>query len=68
MTWAEFKRKWNRFQGKESSAYQEHFSDICRLLGEQTLIPDFSNWKEHDHFEVAFSRLLKDLRAEERAK
>ena len=36
MTWAEFKRKWNRFQGKESSAYQEHFSDLCRLLGEQT--------------------------------
>jgi hypothetical protein len=31
-------------------------------------IPDFSNWKEHDQFEVAFSRLLKDLRAEERAK
>jgi hypothetical protein len=27
-------------------------------------IPDFSNWKDHD----AFARLLKDLRAEERAK
>jgi len=36
MTWAEFKKKWNRFQGKESSAYQEHFSDLCRLLGEKT--------------------------------
>jgi hypothetical protein len=36
MTRAEFKRKWTRFQGKESSAYQEHFSDICRLLGEKT--------------------------------
>lgn len=31
-------------------------------------IPDFSNWKEHDQFEAAFSRLLNDLRAEERAK
>lgn len=31
-------------------------------------IPDFSNWKDHDQFEAAFSRLLKDLRAEERAK
>jgi hypothetical protein len=31
-------------------------------------IPDFSNWKDHDQFETAFSRLLKDLRAEERAK
>lgn len=33
----------------------------------QYFIPDFSNWKDHDQFEVAFSRLLKDLRAEERA-
>jgi hypothetical protein len=31
-------------------------------------IPDFSHWKEHDSFEAAFARLLKDLRAEERAK
>src|ERR1044072_609998 len=30
-------------------------------------IPDFSNWKDHDQFEVAFSRLLNDLRTEERA-
>jgi hypothetical protein len=28
-------------------------------------IPDFSNWKEHDAFEKAFERLLRDLRAEE---
>ena len=28
-------------------------------------IPDFSNWKEHDKFEVGFDRLLRDLRAEE---
>jgi hypothetical protein len=34
----------------------------------QYFIPDFSNWKDHDQFEVAFSRLLKDLRADERAK
>jgi hypothetical protein len=34
MTPAEFKRKWHRYQGKESSAYQEHFSDLCRLLGQ----------------------------------
>ena len=31
-------------------------------------IPDFSNWKDHDQFEAAFARLLKDLRAEERAR
>lgn len=28
-------------------------------------IPDFSNWKEHDDFEAAFNRLLRDLRAAE---
>ena len=27
-------------------------------------ILDFSNWKDHDQFEAAFSRLLKDLRTE----
>lgn len=29
-------------------------------------IPDFSNWKDHDAFEAAFSRLLRDLKAEEK--
>jgi hypothetical protein len=28
-------------------------------------IPDFSNWKDHDAFENAFDRLLRDLKAEE---
>ena len=28
-------------------------------------IPDFSNWKDHDSFESAFARLLRDLKAEE---
>jgi hypothetical protein len=27
-------------------------------------IPDFSNWKDHDAFEAAFARLLKDLKTE----
>jgi len=36
MTVAEFKQKWSRYQGKESSAYQEHFNDLCRLLGQPT--------------------------------
>jgi len=35
-TAAEFKRKWARYQGKETSAYQEHFNDLCRLLGQPT--------------------------------
>jgi type II restriction/modification system DNA methylase subunit YeeA len=36
MTWAEFKKKWSPYSGKESSAYQEHFNDLCRLLGQPT--------------------------------
>ncbi len=36
MTPAEFKRKWSRYQGKETSAYSEHFNDLCRLLGHPT--------------------------------
>jgi hypothetical protein len=36
MTAAEFKRKWSRYRGKETSAYQEHFTDLCRLLGQPT--------------------------------
>ncbi len=31
-------------------------------------IPDFSTWKDHDAFESAFARPLKDLRAEEKAR
>ncbi|MEY2479338.1 MAG: hypothetical protein QOI04_265 [Verrucomicrobiota bacterium] len=34
MTPAEFKRKWQRYSGKETSAYQEHFNDLCALLGQ----------------------------------
>ena len=36
MTTAEFKKKWSRYHGKEASAYQEHFTDLCRLLGQPT--------------------------------
>ena len=31
-------------------------------------IPDFSHWEEHDPFESAFARLLKDLGADETVK
>ena len=31
----------------------------------QYFIPDFSRWKEHDAFEAAFTRLLRDLRVED---
>jgi hypothetical protein len=36
MTWPQFKKKWSRYTGKESSAYQEHFNDLCQLLGQPT--------------------------------
>ena len=36
MNWPEFKKKWGRFTGKESLAYQEHFNDLCRLLGHES--------------------------------
>jgi hypothetical protein len=36
MTPAEFKRKWQRYSGKETAAYQEHFNDLCAVLGQPT--------------------------------
>jgi len=47
MTVAEFKKKWLRYQGKETSAYQEHFNDLCHLLGVATPAeadPSGSDW------------------------
>jgi TIR domain/Pentapeptide repeats (8 copies) len=36
--------------------------DMAREVREY-FVPDFSHWEEHDAFEAAFSRLLRDLRA-----
>jgi TIR domain len=38
--------------------------DSAREIREY-FIPDFSNWKDHDSFEQAFTRLLQDLKADE---
>jgi type II restriction/modification system DNA methylase subunit YeeA len=57
MTAAEFKRKWSRYQGKETSAYQEHFSDLCRLLGQPT--PNEADPSGTDFF-CFQKRVLKD--------
>jgi hypothetical protein len=38
--------------------------DSAREIREY-FIPDFSNWKNHDSFEQAFTRLLRDLKAED---
>jgi hypothetical protein len=39
-------------------------TDTAREIREY-FIPDFSNWKDHDSFEKAFTRLLRDLKADE---
>jgi type II restriction/modification system DNA methylase subunit YeeA len=47
VTVAEFKKKWLRYKGKETSAYQEHFNDLCRLLEQETPAeadPSGSDW------------------------
>ena len=33
MNAVEFKTKWGRYKGKETSGYQEHFNDLCAMLG-----------------------------------
>ena len=53
-------RDWECFDADNSK-------DLAVELREY-FIPDFSNWKDHDQFEAAFARLLKDLRAEQSAK
>ena len=40
MTPATFKAKWAKFTGKESAAYQEHFNDLCRMLGVPTPVEE----------------------------
>jgi len=50
-------KAWRRFDADAGK-------DLAKEVREY-FIPDFSNWKEHDSFERAFERLLRDLRAEE---
>ena len=50
-------RKWEAFDADAGK-------DMAREVREY-FIPDFSNWKDHDAYQKAFDRLLRDLRAEE---
>jgi TIR domain len=50
-------KAWKRFDADSGK-------DLAREVREY-FIPDFSNWKDHDAFEQAFARLLRDLRDEE---
>jgi hypothetical protein len=41
----------------------DHGKDLAVEVRED-FIPDFTGWKDHDAFEAAFGRLLRDLKAE----
>ena len=48
--------KWENF-------YADLAEDVAQEIREY-FIPDFSKWRDHDAFEGAFARLLKDLKTE----
>ena len=52
---------------KAIEQWNSFYADLAEDMAEEIreyFIPDFSNWKDHDSFETAFSRLIRDLRAE----
>jgi type II restriction/modification system DNA methylase subunit YeeA len=57
MTPAEFKKKWARYSGKETAAYQEHFNDLCAMLGQPTPVSADPTGSETFCFQ---KRVLKD--------
>jgi WD40 repeat protein len=57
MTVDQFKKKWRRYQGKETSGYVEHFNDLCGLLGQQT--PNEADPSGRDFF-CFQKRVVKD--------
>ena len=57
MTPSEFKRKWSKYSGKETSAYQEHFNDLCALLGQPSPVTADPTGSESFCFQ---KRVLKD--------
>ncbi len=57
MNASQFKAKWSKFSGKESAAYQEHFNDLCRLLGQPTPVEADSTGETEFCFQ---KRVVKD--------
>ncbi|HJR07612.1 MAG TPA: toll/interleukin-1 receptor domain-containing protein [Pyrinomonadaceae bacterium] len=51
-------KSWNRFDADTGR-------DLAKEVREY-YIPDFSNWKDHDAFEKAFERLLRDLKSDDK--
>lgn len=58
MTGAEFKTKWGRSKAKETASYQEHFTDLCRLLGQKTPIEADPSGEDFFCFQ---KRVIKDF-------
>lgn len=58
MTPSEFKRKWAKYSGKETSAYQEHFNDLCALLGQPSPVTADPTGSESFCFQ---KRVVKDV-------
>ncbi|HWW02797.1 MAG TPA: DNA methyltransferase [Candidatus Acidoferrum sp.] len=58
MTGAEFKTKWSRSKAKETASYQEHFTDLCRILGQKTPIEADPSGEDFFCFQ---KRVIKDL-------
>jgi hypothetical protein len=56
---------------KSLEQWESFYADLAEDVAEEIreyFIPDFSNWKDHDAFETAFARLLKDLKSEKPSK
>jgi hypothetical protein len=46
--------------------WESFYADLAEDVAEEIreyFIPDFTNWKDHDAFEAAFARLIRDLEA-----
>jgi hypothetical protein len=50
------------------SAFEPEMGEDLAKVVREYHIPDFSGWKDHDSFEAAFDRLLRDLRASDEGK
>jgi hypothetical protein len=49
-------KEWKLFDADRGIDSAREIREYC--------IPDFSNWKDHDSYEAAFQRLVRDLKAE----
>ncbi len=58
MTLTEFIKKWSRYTGKETSAYIEHFNDLCGLLQQKTPVEADPSGNDFFCFQ---KRVIKDL-------